>query len=456
MKLLEAKRIHFIGIGGIGTSAIAQILLEKGKKISGSDSVPSAITKSLKNRGAKVFYEHKASNLNKSTDLVVYSPAIPNDNPELKKAKGFKIKTITYPQALGQLTQEYYTIAIAGSHGKSTTTAMTAIMLEKAGLDPTVVIGTKIREFGNKNYRVGKSNYLVIEACEYKDSFLNFSPNILMITNVDLDHMDYFKTYKAYLASFNVLAKQVAAEGSIIVNMDEKDLSNVAKGAKAKVFGISKTKKADFKLKGDLLIYRHPLTNTSKKSEHNFSIKPGVSGEFNVKNAALVAVCGKLLNIPNNKIVQALKAFHGSWRRLEEKKVKLRGVKFIDDYAHHPTEIVATLSTIRALYPKAKILCVFQPHQHNRTKHFLKEFGKSFKNMNEVIVPNIYKVRDSAKDVASVSTDDLVAEIKKNKIKASNGGGLKTTAEFLKKHYKNYDLIVTMGAGDVDGIYRLL
>ncbi|MFH1284812.1 MAG: Mur ligase domain-containing protein, partial [Candidatus Peregrinibacteria bacterium] len=238
MKISQAKYIHFVGIGGIGTSAVAQILKARGKIISGSDTVPSDITKSLKNSGIKVSIGHSEKTVSRRHQLVIYSPAIPKNNPELAAARRLKIETLSYPQALGELSKDYFTIAISGTHGKSTTTAMTALILEKGGLDPTVVIGTKIRQFGNKNFRIGKSKYLVLEACEYKRSFLEINPDILIITNIEAEHLDYYKNLADYKSAFTQLAKKVPASGFIIIDPTDKNAKSAVKPAKAKIMTI--------------------------------------------------------------------------------------------------------------------------------------------------------------------------------------------------------------------------
>lgn len=430
MTLKTAKFIHCIGIGGIGLSAIAQILHEQGKKISGSDLVPSDITNTMQKSGIKIYHTHQAKNLHKSSQLVIYSPAIPKDNPELKEAKKLKIKCISYPEALGQLTQNYFTIAISGTHGKSTTTAMIALMLTQAKLDPIVVVGTKLKEFDNKNYRLGKSNFLVIEACEYKRSFLHFEPNILVITNIEADHLDYYKDLNDYIKAFNQLAEKVPQNGAIIINGKDKNSQKIFQNSKIKARKIAWNKVVNHKLK--------------------------IPGQFNLQNATFAKEVGILLNIPKTIIKQSLEKYTGAWRRLEYKKTKLKKTIFIDDYAHHPTEITATLKAIRQKYPNKKILCVYQPHQHNRTKHFLKGFAKSFKNVDAVIIPDIYKVRDTEKDSKKISTDLLVKAIQKHHPNVQNGHGLEKTADYLKKSHQNYDLIVTMGAGDIGDIYKMI
>lgn len=455
--MLKLKKIHFIGIGGIGISALAEILLNKGSKVSGSDNVPSDITKSLTKAGAKIYNKHATSNFNKDVELVVYSPAIPQNNPELVKAKKLKIQCLSYPQALGLLSKGYYTIAVAGSHGKSTTTAMIARIMYKAGLNPTVVVGTKMPEFGNMNFKVGDSKYMVLEACEYKDSFLNFTPNILVITNIEADHLDYFKNINNYKKSFEKIAKKVPKNGFIIINLDDKYARTVVKKTKAKVITFSSSKKyGDYFLYKNLLIEKPTSKKLNKKSEQHLKIEPGVIGNFNLINGSIAAMACRLLKVENKKIEQALKGFRGSWRRLETKKTSLKGPVIIDDYGHHPTEIKKTLAAIRIKYPKDKILCVFQPHQYNRTFQLLKDFGKSFNSVDQVIISNIYKVRDSEEDLKRISTDKLVKEIRKHRGNVTNGGGLEKTAEYLRLNHKKFGVIVTMGAGDIENIYGML
>lgn len=446
MKNKIPQNIHFIGIGGIGASALAAILHKKGFKISGSDKVPSAITKKLEKSGIKFYKTHKVTNLKKETDIVVYSPAIPESNPELKKAKQLGITCMTYPQALGELTKEYFTIAIAGTHGKSTTTAIASLILKNGGLDPNVVIGTCLREFRNNNYRVGKSDILIIEACEYKRSFLNFHPDMLLVTNIEAEHLDYFKGLADYKKAFKDLANQTDEEGAVIIDSDDKNSKDITKDTKAQIVYLSeKVKKSNFHLKDGYLYFEN------KK----IKITPGIPGDFNVKNAAMAATIGAILGVDKKVIEQTIKEYRGSWRRFEEKK-KLGGARMIDDYAHHPTEIKATLKALRDQNPKARILVIYQPHQHNRTRHFMGEFGKSFKQADEIIIPNIYTVRDSKKDTSEVTTEKLVAEIAKHHPSAKDGGGLEKTAAYIKKNSRDYDLIVTMGAGDVDGVYGWL
>ncbi len=427
MNLKKSHFIHIVGIGGIGASSIAQILNAKGKKISGSDMAGSEITKSLIASDIKVTIGHNEKNIPNKCDLIIYSPAIPSSNPELKKGRKRKIPALTYPQALGQLSEDYFTIAISGTHGKSTTTAMAAIMLQKAGLDPTVIIGTKIKQFKNRNYKVGNSDILLVEACEYKRSFLSLRPDILVITNLEADHLDYYKGLKDYESAFMSLIKKVPKDGFVIAN---KDNSKITSSAKATVILWDK--------------------KTVKKRELL------VPGEFNRENATSAAMVGQILGLPDNKIDSGLKSFKGTWRRMEHKKKKGYNCILIDDYGHHPTEIQATLGALREKYPKKKILTIFQPHQYSRTAVLLKDFAKSFKNTDKVIIPNIYKVRDTEADLQKVSTDKLVTAINEHSKNARNGNGLKATAKYIKENHKKYDIIITMGAGDITSIYKML
>lgn len=444
MAILDKKYFHLVGIGGIGVSSLAQILHYKGKKISGSDNTTSETIKSLKKIGIKISTEHNAKNVTKKHQLVIYSPAIPATNPELKKAHELGIKCLSYPEALGELSKEYYTIAIAGTHGKSTTTAMTSIILANAKIDPTVVIGTKLREFKNKNFRVGKSKYLVIEACEYRRSFLNFQPDILVITNIEAEHLDYYQDLSDYKKAFEELACKVPKNGFIIANTDDGNLRDILKNAKAEIIKFGKNEKIKLK-KNELII-----------NDKKIKLVPGVAGEFNVYNAANAAIVATQLKIDSKIIEKSIKSYTGSWRRMQYKKKKLGKTQFIDDYGHHPTEIKVTLGAVRERHPDAKILCVFQAHQHSRTKFLLKEFGYAFNSVDEVIIPNIFEVRDSEEIVKSINTDDLINEIKKHQPNASNGQGLEKTAEFIKKNYQKYDIIVTMGAGDISKLYKLI
>jgi len=427
MNIKNSQKIHIIGIGGIGASALAQILKEKGKEITGSDQKGSKIIDELRKKQIDVKINHSENNIEKDIDIIIYSPAIPEGNVELKKAKEEGITTLSYPEALGEFSKDYEVIAIAGTHGKSTTTAMTALILENGGVKPTVVIGTKIKEFGNKNFKVGNSKYLIIEACEYKESFLNFTPAILVITNIEADHLDYYKNEENYRTAF----KKIIAKTTKTIIINENDQIS---------------KELTTKLKTEVLSQKNLKTKA----------KPSVPGKFNIENAELASLVGEKLEIPTKIIKNTIENFKGTWRRMEIKKTKFKKKIFIDDYAHHPTEIKKTLRAIKEHYTNQKILCIFQPHQYNRTHELLNEFAKSFKDADKVIIPNIYKVRDTEEDIKKVSPEKLIKEINKNSQNAEYGDGIKNTTKKIEKQINDYDVIVTMGAGNINSIYETL
>lgn len=403
-------KIHLIGIGGIGVSALAQYYLSKGHEVSGSDLVASEITDLVKQKGCKVFIGNFAKNISKDLDLVVYSPAVKPDNPEYKKAKELKIKLQTYPEALGELTKEFYTIAIAGAHGKSTTTAMIGLVLAKAGLGPTVIVGTKVKEFGDSNFRGGQSKLLVIEACEYDSSFLHYQPKIIVVTNVDKEHLDYFKTFENVKKAFKNFIAKLPPDGYLV-----SDISLAHPDAK-KIKSILK-----------------------------------VPGEHNVLNALAALQVARILNIPDDITFKALSEFKGTWRRFET----LKDEKFtlISDYAHHPNEISATLKAAREKYPKNKIWCVFQPHQHQRTYYLFNDFLKVFRQakIDQIIITDIYDVagRETKTINREVSSEKLVKKINKKNISYLPVDKLEKN---LKENVKFGDVLIIMGAGD---IYKL-
>jgi UDP-N-acetylmuramate--alanine ligase len=369
MKIFNYKKYHFLGIGGIGVSAIARMLFLQGKKVTGSDIGQSEITDDLGKLGIKVFIGQKAENLEKDTEVVIYSVAIKDDNPEILEAKKRGLLCLSYPQALGELSKEMFTIAVSGTHGKTTTTAMLGHILKKAGLDPTVIVGSKILG-ENTNFLAGKSKYLVVEACEYKRSFLNLHPSILTITNIEADHMDYYKNIEDIQNAFQEIADKVPASGFIIANPEEKNIKGVLKNTKAKTLN-------------------YDLVEIDKKI--------GVSGKHNILDAKAAIKTAAALGIDEKIALEYLEDFKGTWRRLEYKgkeNNKENGNIFYDDYAHHPTEIKASLSALREKHPDKEIVCVFEPHQQCRTKLFFDDFVEAFSLADKVFVAPIFITRE--------------------------------------------------------------
>lgn len=428
----EKKRIHFVGVGGIGVSALARHFIREGRVVTGSDT---SLQKELEKEGVVVFCGHKKENILKKTDLLIYSNAISSDNPEIVEAKKRKIKVISYPEAIGILSKKYFTIAVSGTHGKSTTTAMIALIMIKGGLDPTVIIGTKLKEFGNKNYRRGKSKYLLIEADEYKAAFLNYYPKIAVITNIEADHLDFYKNEKDVVSTFQKYITENLNGKTVILNNDDKN------SKKIKVS--EKTKRINYSIKEDVVE----------------KIKLSVFGEHNLYNALASFFITKELGIKEDVILQSLFSFKGTWRRFDEDVIFLKNQKkviIVNDYAHHPTEVRATVLAVKEKYPKEKIIFVFQPHQYERTYHLFNMFVKTFSNLllSHLFITDIYTVkgRESEEVKKRVNSKKLTEKIKKAKYL----GSVQETVKYLAKSLQGDEILVIMGAGDVYSITSLL
>lgn len=431
MATQKQLKIHFIGIGGIGVSALALYYLVKGREVSGSDLSSSEITESLKKKGAKIFIgKHKTKNLLKDVDLVIYSPAVPLNNPELKIARKSGIKCLSYPEALGELTKEHFTIAISGTHGKSTTTAMTALILVKAGLDPTVIIGTKLREFNDSNCRVGKSKYLVIEADEHFASFLNYWPKMIVLTNIERDHLDYYKNLNNILKAFKKYVSHLPKDGILVLNKDDKNVLKLNVG------------KSQFKVKNYSL-------NQPEAKKLKEILK--IPGEHNVYDALAALTAARTLGIPDKTSFKALSEYRGAWRRFEI--IKTKPYILISDYGHHPTKVRVTLKASREKYPKKKIWCVYQPHQYQRTYYLFKDFVKVFRQAptDKIIISDIFDVagRENKSIRKKVSSEKLVKAIKKEDVIYLPKDKI---VDYIKKNIPEIEVLIVMGAGD---IYKL-
>jgi len=419
-------KIHFIGIGGIGVSALAKYYIKKGHKVSGSDLVRSEITDALKNDGAKIIIGK--NKFPKNADLIIYSPAV-----KIKNWKS-KIPILSYPQALGKLTEQHYTLAVSGSHGKSTTTAMIALLLVKAGLDPTVIVGTKLKEFGDSNCRVGKSKYLVIEADEHFASFLNYWPKIMVLTNIEEDHLDYYKNLKNILKTFKKYVSHLPKDGLLVANKDDKNIRKVINEAKQKTEYYSLKQNAANKLKKVLK----------------------VPGEHNVYNALAALTVGRILKVPDKVSFKALSSYKGAWRRFETKQTtwNKKRITLISDYGHHPTKVRVTLKAAREKYPKKKIWCVYQPHQYQRTYYLFKDFVKVFRraSVDQIIITDIFDVagREETKIRKKVSSEKLVRAVKKKSVIYLPKEKI---LNYLKENLGSGEVLIIMGAGD---IYKLV
>lgn len=439
-------RVHFVGIGGIGVSALAKYYLENGYEVSGSDLTSSEITESLKKQGVKIrIGRHNAESLPEGADPVVYSPAVSRDNPELSEAKKRGYKILSYPEALGVLTKKYFTIAVSGTHGKSTTAAMTGLLLSKAGLDPTVIIGTKLKEFGDSNCRVGKSRYLVIEADEHMASFLNYWPQIIVLTNIEKDHLDYYKNLNNIVKTFKKYIRHLPRDGYLVINGGDKNTKKIISG-----------------FKSPILKYRLSRSGDSSKLKNILKIP----GEHNVLNALAALAVARILKIPDEVSFGALSEYSGSWRRFDVKNITLneKRITLVNDYGHHPTEVRVTLKAIREKWQKEKIWCVFQPHQYQRTYYLFKDFVEVFSRapVDKLVITDIYGVAGREDEALSkkVSSKKLAESVKKSRSRKKpetfHISSLAETADFIGKNIMDGEILVIMGAGDIYGLDGLL
>ena len=428
------KSIHCIGIGGIGVSALAKCYKTNGWNVSGSDLSSSLITKDLERHGIMIFIgQHSASHLPQETSLLVYSNAVKNDNPELLEAKKRGIGCISYPEAVGRLLESYKAIAIAGAHGKSTTTALMSLILVEGGLDPTVIVGTRLKEFNDSNYRLGKSNYFVVEADEWRAAFLNYHPWALLITSIDREHLDFYKNFGTIKKTYLTFISGMKDEGILVLNADDKGIISI----KEKIEAIAEKKSLK------VLWYSSKDTIASIIKE-NIQIP----GDHNISNAIGAFTLATHVDVSQKNIIRALASFKGTWRRFEYKGI-LNGARVFDDYAHHPREIQATLQGAKTLVKNnGKVWCVFQPHQRERLALLFRDFVKSFKDADNVVFLPIYEVVGREEKDTTMNTERLYNEIKKKQsvYYVSDPRDLKG---FLKDKVKENDILIMMGAGDV-------
>ena len=438
--------VHFIGIGGISMSGLAEILMEKGFTISGSDSKETPLTRALSDKGARIFYGQRASNIEEGTGLVVYTAAIHPDNPEYARAVSLGLPMLTRAELLGQIMQNYrLPIAVAGTHGKTTTTSMLSQILLQADLDPTISVGGILPAIGG-NIRVGHSDYFVAEACEYTNSFLSFFPRLSIILNMDADHLDFFKYLDDIRHSFRRFAEILPADGTLIINADTPEYETVIKDLPCHVITYGLEHPAEYQAANvSYDKYGHASFTVLHNGIRDGSYYLKVPGIHNVSNALAVIAAAKLLSVPDETIVKGLGSFTGTDRRFQYKGT-VGGVTVIDDYAHHPTEIRATL-TAAANYPHQKIWCVFQPHTYTRTKALLPEFASALSLADHVVLADIYAARET--NTIGVSSKDLQELI----ISEGTPCDYFPTFDEIENHLlascQSGDLLITMGAGDV-------
>lgn len=438
--------VHFLGIGGISMSGIAELLLSKGFPISGSDDTPSKITSHLESLGVKVYYGLKAANIDNTVKIIIYTGAIKPDNPEYAEAVRRGLPIISRAELLGQILRHYpESIGVSGTHGKTTTTSMISEILLTRDVNPTINVGGIYSRI-NGNMRIGNSPYFIFEACEYTNSFLSFYPKVGVILNVFADHLDFFKDIDDIRHSFRLYAENIAEDGCLVINSAIDNIEYFTEGLKCKIITFGFDEKSAFCATNisydslgsghfDLLIYGKNACHISLKQP----------GEYNIANALAAAAATYFLQTPLETIQHGLLSFGGTDRRFQIKGVK-NGVTVIDDYAHHPDEIHAALTAAQK-YPHKKIWCVFQPHTYTRTKELLPEFAKALTIADEVVLAKIYPARET--DTLGISSDNIrlkMEELGKTSVYFST---FEEILKFLKKNCCPGDVLITMGAGDI-------
>ncbi|MDB5190406.1 MAG: UDP-N-acetylmuramate--L-alanine ligase [Parcubacteria group bacterium] len=419
------KNTYFmVGIGGIGMSALAQLLAAQGDIVTGSDRAESPVTEMLESKGIKVIIGQKAENVPEDFTMLIYSDAVAFDHPERAAARERGIPESSYFQMLGQISEGSRTVAIAGTNGKTTTTAMLAAILRDAGASPTVVVGSLVRDFGS-NYLEGDSDLFVVEACEYQRHFLNLNPDILVITNIEFDHTDYFKDLEDVQDAFRTLMKKVPASGFIIADTEAPNVQPLLEGLEATIVPYAE--------------------------EPAYGLR--LVGEFNRMNARAASAAARIIDpaLTTEKIAHSLGEFHGTWRRFEYKG-EFNGAQVYDDYAHHPTAISETLQAVREKMDAegnadGRILALFHPHLYSRTRDLFDGFGRAFGNADEVILAPIYAARED--DDGTVSSELLAARILEEGTSARAASSLEDVETFVRGMARPGDIIVTMGAGDI-------
>ena len=437
--------VHFIGIGGISMSGLAEILLEQGFTISGSDAKKSNLTKHLENKGAAVYYGQRASNISSDIDLVVYTAAISKENPEYRAVIEHNIPMLTRAELLGQIMKNYHTaVAVSGTHGKTTTTSMISHILLAADADPTLCVGGILKAIGG-NLRVGKSDTFVTEACEYTNSFLSLFPTVSIILNIEEDHLDFFKDINDIRNSFHAFIKRLPENGLLIINDAIDNYQELISDAPCRVVTFGLNPSSDY-YAGQIAFDETACGSFDLYKRGTFvsHMKLHVNGFHNVTNSLAAIAMAMELALPVDSIQKGLLDFHGTDRRFEKKGV-LSGVTIIDDYAHHPTEISATLETAQK-YPHKTLWCVFQPHTYTRTKAFLDEFAEALSLADKIILADIYAARE--KNTLGISSEDLQKKLTALGKEAYYFPSFDEIENFVLEHCTDGDLLITMGAGD--------
>ena len=445
--------IHFIGSGGISMSALAEICLNKGYTVSGSDMNESYLLDKLRGQGANIHVGQCRENISDNIDMVVYTAAIHPENPELMAAKEKNILTMDRAAFLGQVMREYKNpIAVSGTHGKTSTTSMLSTIFEYAKLDPTILVGGNLNIIGG-NVKIGASDHFITEACEYVDSFLNFNPKISIVLNIEEDHLDYFSGLDEIKASFNKFGKLLPSDGYFIINGDDANTNDILHEVKANVIKYGRNTSNDVIIKNiNFNDNGYGVFELEYKGEDLGKFELSVPGLHNIYNATAAIMTAFVSDISLDTIRENITLYKGVGRRFETKGY-YKDVLVIDDYAHHPTELKATLSAAKKLN-KANLWCVFQPHTYTRTKSLLDSFAEAFYSADKVIITDIYAARED--DPGDIHAKDLVEKLYHNNVDAIYISKFEDIVEYLRENLEHNDLVITAGAGTVYQVADLL
>lgn len=445
--------VHVIGAGGIGVSAVVRLLKQRGKVVTGSDGATSETTRELVAAGIPVAIGARAENVPAACDLVLYSTAVPVNNVERVVANTHGIRQMSYPEFLGEFTKSMRTVAVSGTNGKSTTTAMLALMLQSSGADPTVIVGSKVPTFPEKNLRIGGSDLFVMEACEHQAHFLLYTPSVIVLTNIEEDHLDYYRDLAHIRETFQTYVEKLPADGLLVVNADD-HVSTHEIVAKCRVVTYGIEHDAEVMAKDIRVVDGAQRFRVVHRGEDLGEFVLHVPGRFNVMNALAAATAAFELGASVASVRETLAAFTGIWRRFE--RVGERdGAIIISDYGHHPTAIAGTLAAARDFYECRRVVLAFQPHHHNRTKNLFDEFVASFDGADVVLLAEVYDVAGREEAEARVSSQDVVEAVKeRDRDRAATrdirfAADLPTLQKMLESVIEPNDVVLIVGAGDI-------
>lgn len=443
--LKNIQHIHFVGIGGSGMNGIAEVLINLGYKVSGSDLKQTEVTQRLASLGGKIFIGHKPEQVG-NAHVVVTSSAVLPDNPEVVQAKRLKIPVIPRAEMLAELMRLKYAVTIAGTHGKTVTTSLVSMVLAEGGLDPTVVIGGRLKNIGS-SAKMGKGEFIVAEADESDGSFLKLTPTIALLTNIDDDHLDYYKTLDNIKNTFVQFVNKVPFYGSIILCGEDENIKSIIPRITRKYYTYGRGKNYDFYAENIVYEEMHTEFDLCFSGKNLGRLKLHFPGAHNVLNSLGAAAVGIELGVGFEKIRKAFLDFTGVSRRLEVKARK-KDIVFIDDYGHHPTEIRVTLETIKSIWPERRLLVIFQPHRYTRTRDLAKKFGPSFNSVSRIWLTDIYSAGE--KPIPGISSslilESFPAEKRETVTLISDREAI---IKEVVKSLRPQDVFVTLGAGDV-------